>query len=124
MIRAAVSGDADGFDELHQIVTDQHDIGAFTGNIGSRTHGDANCRFAECGSVVDAVSEHGHRVSFLDLLRDEGGLLFRQEFGISLSDAERSATASATAFASPVSRTTLIFMSVSALTAGAEPARN
>ena len=84
----AVPGNADGFDELHQIITNQHNIGAFTGNVGTRSHRDANGRFTKRGSVVDAISEHRHRVAFSDLLGDKGGLLFRQEFGIGLNDAK------------------------------------
>ena len=78
----AVPGDADGFDELHQVIADQHNIGAFTGNICAGSHGDTDRRFTERGSVVDAVSEHRHRVAFPDLLGNKGSLLFRQEFGI------------------------------------------
>ena len=56
---AAVSGDAHGFDELVEIVADQHYIRAFPGNIRSRSHGYTDGRLAERGRVIDAVSQHG-----------------------------------------------------------------
>ena len=72
---AAFAGNADGFDELHQVVTNQHDISAFTGNIGARSHGDTNGRFTECGSIIDTVSEHRHRAAIESLNTGESYLL-------------------------------------------------
>jgi RHS repeat-associated protein len=75
----AVVGDADGFHELHQVVANEDDVGAFAGNIGSGAHGNADGGFAEGGGVVDAVSQHGDHLPLPHLVGDEGGLLIGQQ---------------------------------------------
>ena len=85
---AAVSGDANSFDEFHQVVADQHYIRALAGDIGSGNHGDSNSGFAQRGSFIDTVTERRHRSSFPHLFRDETGLLLWKKLGMNIADAE------------------------------------
>src|ERR1035441_6273670 len=75
----AVSSYANGFNEVCQVIADKNHIRTFAGDIGSRTHGNANCGFAQRGRVVDTVSEHGHHSPISNLFRDETSLLFWKE---------------------------------------------
>ena len=85
---AAAPGHANGFNELHEVVADQDNIGAFTGDICSGTHGDANGGFTQSGCVVNAVTEHGHHPPFPHLFRDVTGLLLWKKFGVNIANAK------------------------------------
>ena len=85
---AATFCHANGFNELHEVVADQHHIRAFAGDIGSRTHGHANSGFTQSGCVVNAVAEHGHHSPFPNLFRDLRGFLLRKKIGVNIADTE------------------------------------
>ena len=53
-------------------------------------HGDADVCPGQRGRIVDAVTGHGHAAAVATQLRNEIGLLLRQEFGMHLGEAERS----------------------------------
>ena len=84
----AAPGNANSFNEFHEVTANQNYIRAFAGNISSPSHGYAHSGFAESGRVVDAISEHGHCSSRSNLLRDEVSLLFGKQFGTNIVDAE------------------------------------
>src|ERR1035438_497034 len=85
---AAASCHTNGFNELHEVVADQHHICTFAGDIRSRTHGYANRGFAQRGCVVDAVTEHGNHSPFPHLFRNETGFLIGKKLGVNIADAE------------------------------------
>ncbi len=47
-------------DNAHQVALEQGDAGAFHGNIGSRSHGNADIRRGKGRRVIHAIARHGH----------------------------------------------------------------
>jgi hypothetical protein len=73
----ALSCDANRLDELFEIVSNQDDVGAFASDIRARAHGYTNCCLAECGRIIDPITQHGHRSSVLCMSFYFDGFLLR-----------------------------------------------
>ena len=51
-------------DETHEIVAEQHHVGALARDIGAGAHGDADARLGQRRRVVDAVADHRDDTAF------------------------------------------------------------
>ena len=50
--------------EHHQILLQQNQIGRFFCDVGRSIHRNANVRGTQCGSIVDAIAQESHNVTF------------------------------------------------------------
>ena len=71
-----------------KIAFDERNAAAFDGDVGAGTHGDADVRLSERGSVIDSVTRHGDNSSLFLKLFHDGVFAFRRDLRGVLSDAQ------------------------------------
>ncbi len=71
-----------------QVALDQHDSGAFDGDIRSGAHSDANMRRGQGRGVVDPIAGHGHDAALLAEPLDGFTFFLRSNFGFDVIDAQ------------------------------------
>jgi hypothetical protein len=76
-------GHSEGLGQAGQIISKKNDI-----HIGSRTHGNPNIRFCECGGVVDTVTDYRDNSLLRRKVTHSLQLLLREQLGLDLFDAE------------------------------------
>ena len=64
-----------------QVAAHDRQVARLDGDVGARSHGDADVGLRQCGSVVDAVAHHGHRRALALQPLDCGDLVGRQHLG-------------------------------------------
>ena len=79
---STVARDAHGLDELVQVVSDQHNIGALTGHIRSSAQSNPDPRLTQRWSIIDTIAHHRYRSICLYLPGNQGTLVFREDVGI------------------------------------------
>ncbi len=82
----ATAGGVEGVDELGEIAANKDNVGAFSGHVGARAHGDPDGGLHQGGSIVDTVANHGDFVAFLGELLHVLQFIFGKKFGGDLVD--------------------------------------
>src|SRR5205823_7893665 len=87
-LAVAGPGQPDDGDDAARVAAGQHDAGRLDGHVGAGADGDADVGPGQGGSVVDAVTDHGHRPAPVLEGGDGLVLILRQDLGEDLVNPE------------------------------------